>query len=225
MSDQPKTAPRALFISFEGTEGCGKSTQMRILTDRLRADGFTVVENQEPGGTAIGMQVRHLLLDPENAEMAPMAELLLMFASRSQAAAQIVVPALERGDIVISDRFTDSTLAYQGEGRGLGFETVLQEHKLALGELFPDVTICVDIDVEEGLARAHRRNQGTVTGLGEERLDRQSLDFHNRVREGYRKIAALEPRRFRIVDGSGSIDAVAERVWAEIAPRLRPVPA
>ena len=211
-----------LFISFEGTEGSGKSTQMRILAGRLRGSGLTVVENQEPGGTEIGKQIRRVLLDPENVEMAPMTELLLMFASRAQAVAQVVNPALAKGGIVVSDRFTDSTLAYQGEARGLGFETVLRTHQLALGVFQPDLTICVDIDIREGLARAHRRNRKAAAGAAEDRLDRQSLEFHNRVREGYRKIAALEPRRFRIVDGRGSIAEVAERIWSEVQPHLLP---
>ena len=204
---------RGLFISFEGTEGSGKSTQMRILIERLRAEGVSVVENQEPGGTAIGKEIRRILLDPANFEMAPVTELLLVFSSRAQSAAQVIWPALKRGDTVVSDRFTDSTLAYQGEARGLGFDLVLQTHRLALNSLFPDLTICIDIEIREGLARAHRRNQRSVT---EDRLDLQSLPFHEHVREGYRKIGQLEPERFRIIDGSGSITTVADRVWDEV---------
>ena len=127
---------------------------MRLLVDRLRENRAPVMENQEPGATTIGRQIRRILLDPAHQEMAPMTELLLMFASRAQAAAEIILPALNRGDIVVSDRFTDSTLAYQGEARGLGFETVLEAHRLALGSLLPDLTICITIDVETGLDRA-----------------------------------------------------------------------
>jgi dTMP kinase len=205
-----------LFISFEGTEGSGKSTQMHLLVERLRAQGVTVVENQEPGATRIGGQIRHLLLNPAHEEMAPMTELLLMFASRAQAAAEIIVPALERGETVISDRFTDSTLAYQGEARGLGFGPVLALHRLALGSLFPDLTICIAVDLETGLARAHHRNRASEEDTSEARLDRQSLEFHKRVEEGYRKVAALEPARFRIIDGAGDASQVAERVWDEV---------
>jgi len=205
-----------LFITFEGTEGSGKSTQMQLLVERLREKGFTVVENQEPGATSIGKQIRRILLDPTHQEMAPMTELLLMFASRTQAAAEIIVPALEHGHIVVSDRFTDSTLAYQGEARGLGFETVLKAHQLALGSLLPDLTLCVRIDVETGLARAERRNRSSPEDATEARLDRQSLDFHRRVAEGYQKIAKLQPQRFRIVDGEGDRDTVAQKVWAEV---------
>jgi dTMP kinase len=140
-----------------------------------------------------------------------------MFASRTQAAAEIITPALELGYIVVSDRFTDSTLAYQGEARDLGFDTVLKAHRLALGSLLPDLTICIRIDVETGLARAEHRNRRSPEDATEARLDRQSLDFHRRVCEGYEKIAALEPHRFRMVDGEGDRAAVAQRVWAEVS--------
>ena len=216
---------RGIFISFEGTEGSGKSTQMRLLVERLRATGCEVVENQEPGGTSIGKQIRRILLDPANSEMAPMAELLLMFASRAQAAAEVIIPALHRGAIVVSDRFTDSTLAYQGCARGIGFETVRAAHTLAVGSLLPDLTICIEIDIETGLARAHCRNarksNHASEAASEARIDQQSLEFHRRVGAGYREIAALEPERFRLVNGEGSVEVVAERVWNEVRPILR----
>lgn len=214
------TEKRGLFITFEGTEGSGKTTQMRLLMARLRESGFPVVENQEPGATRIGRQIRRILLHPAHQEMAPMTELLLMFASRAQAAAEIIAPALERGEIVVSDRFTDSTMAYQGEARGLGFETVLALHRLALGALLPDLTLCILADLETGLARARRRNRASKREASEARLDQLSFDFHRRVEEGYRKIAALEPQRFRIIDGAGERGQVAERVWAEVSPLL-----
>jgi dTMP kinase len=209
-----------LFLTFEGTEGSGKTTQMRLLIERLRTNGYVVTENQEPGATAIGKEIRRILLDPVHSEMAPATELLLMFASRTQAAAEIIIPALGRGEIVVSDRFTDSTLAYQGEARGLGFDTVLQAHRLALDSLLPDLTICVDLDIATGLARANQRNQGSGAAKSEARIDRQSLDFHLRVGEGYRKIAAAEPERFRLVDGAGDPLEVAERVWKQVCTAL-----
>jgi dTMP kinase len=215
-----KAARSGLFLSFEGTDGSGKTTQMRFLVERLRAAGFTVVENQEPGATRIGRQVRRILLDPAHQEMAPMTELLLMFASRTQAAAEVIMPALKRGEIVVSDRFTDSTLAYQGEARGIGFDTVLAAHKLALADLLPDLTICMSVDVAAGLERAHRRNASRSGDASEARLDRQSLEFHQRVSAGYRKIAALEPKRFRLVDGAGAPTEVAQRVWSQVSPLL-----
>lgn len=207
---------RGLFITLEGTEGSGKTTQMRLLVERLRAQGLTVAENREPGATRIGSQIRRILLDPAYQEMAAATELLLMFASRAQAAAEIIVPALERGEIVVSDRFTDSTLAYQGAGRGLGFERVRAVHRLALGSLAPDLTLCVTIDIATGLARAACRNRD----VSEARIEEQPLAFHQRVEEGYREIAASEPQRFRIIDGAGEPAQVAERVWAEVAPLL-----
>jgi dTMP kinase len=218
MTDAAPTAERrGMFISFEGTEGSGKTTQMRLLVARLHAMGMPVVENQEPGATLIGRQIRRLLLDPAHGEMAPATELLLMFASRTQAAAEIIRPALATDAIVVSDRFTDSTLAYQGEARGLGFETVMQLHRLCLGDLLPDLTICVSIDIETGLARAYRRNESSTSST-ESRIDRQSLEFHRRVHDGYGQIATREPERFRIVDGTGDPDTVAEKVWSEVSP-------
>lgn len=214
MTDALSGRRGGLFISFEGTEGSGKTTQMRLLVQHLRNLGFTVTENQEPGATTIGTQIRRILLDPAHQEMAAMTELLLMFASRTQAAAQIILPALKRGEIVVTDRFTDSTLAYQGTARGIGFETVLAVHRLALGDLWPDITICTNVDVQVGLSRAHKRN---ATRPDEVRLDQQSLEFHLRVAEGYRKIAELEPQRFRIVDGRGSPEEVAHRIWEKLA--------
>ena len=211
---------QGFFISFEGTEGSGKTTQKRMLTERLRSLGLAVTENQEPGATAIGQQVRRILLDPAYEEMAPMTELLLMFASRAQAAAEIILPALKRGEIVVSDRFTDSTLAYQGEARGLGFDIVLAAHRLALGHLLPDLTVCVTMDIASGLERAHRRNRESAKEASEARLDQQSLEFHQGVGEGYRKIAASEPHRFRVVSGEGSPADVAERVWAVVSAIL-----
>lgn len=207
---------RGIFITFEGTEGSGKSTQMKLLTKRLRAEGYAVTENQEPGATDIGRQIRRIMLAPENDRMAPMTELLLMFASRTQAVSEIIEPALQRGDIVVSDRFTDSTLAYQGEARGIGFATVLQAHKLALGALMPDLTICVTVDLEAGLARARKRNAGSLQEAAEARLDQQDLDFHRRVSAGYKHIAELDPARFQMVDGSGTVEQVAERIWQRV---------
>ncbi len=218
------TERRGLFISFEGAEGSGKTTQMLLLVDRLRGLGYSVVENQEPGATRIGKQIRRILLDPAHEEMAPITELLLMFASRAQAAAEIIEPALRRGAIVVSDRFTDSSLAYQGAARHLGFERVLEAHRLALGSLFPDLTICLTLDIEFSLARAHRRNQRASSEISEARLDRQSLEFHRRVNEGYRRISTLEPERVRLIDGQGEPGDVAKRIWDQVSTLLPRLP-
>jgi dTMP kinase len=214
-----------LFISFEGTEGSGKTTQMKLLVERLRHEGLTVTENQEPGTTVIGRQIRSVLLDPSHEEMAPMTELLLMFASRTQAVAEIIAPALRQGHIAVSDRFTDSTLAYQGQARGLGFELVREMHRLTLGNLWPDLTLCIAVDVETGLARAHRRNLTAGNGNRETRIDQQSLAFHQNVMQGYKNIAASEPQRFRVIDGNGDPATVASKVWNEVGPLLRAVTA
>ncbi len=209
-------AGRGLFITFEGPDGSGKSTQMRILVERLRNEGRVVTINQEPGGTGIGQQVRKILLDPENHDMAPLTELLLMFASRTQAAAETIRPALARGEIVVSDRFTDSSLAYQGGGREIGFDLVLAMHRLALGGLYPDLTILLDIDLELGLSRARGRNRENRSG-GEARLDEQGLEFHKRVREAYLQIAALDPERVVMFDGAEPIKAVSEKIWRRVS--------
>jgi len=214
------TSGRGLFISFEGGDGSGKSTQLKLLADRLRHEGHAVLENAEPGGTPIGQQIRRILLDRANDDMAPMTELLLMFASRAQAVEQWIRPALNRGEIVLSDRFTDSSLAYQGEARGLGFDVVRALHELALGAILPDLTICIEIDLETSLSRAHGRNRTVATAAAETRLDEQSMAFHRRVREGYRKIASDEPQRFKLVDGWEAPEIVAERVWRLVEPLL-----
>jgi dTMP kinase len=208
------TTSRGLFITFEGPDGSGKSTQARMLAQRLRGQGRTVLESAEPGGTPIGQQIRRILLDPANRELTPLAELLLMFAARAQNVEQWILPALAEGKIVISDRFTDSSVAYQGAGRGLGWETVLDLDRIACHGLVPDLTICVDIDSETGLARAAGR------GSSETRLEEQAIEFHRRAREAYHELARREPRRFRLIDGRGTPEAIAAKVWEQVAPLI-----
>src|SRR5579872_1118075 len=178
---------RGLFITFEGIDGSGKTTQMRRLAQRLRSRGRTVLETAEPGGTAIGRAIRRILLDSANQELSPTAELLLYFASRAQNVDEIIQPSLARGEIVIADRFTDSSLVYQGCGRGLGVEAVLALDRVACRGLQPDLTILVDIDVETSLARAHARN--AAEAHSETRMDEQSLDFHRKVYDAYQALA------------------------------------
>jgi dTMP kinase len=203
---------RGVFITFEGPDGSGKSTQARMLAERLRGEGRPVLESVEPGGTPIGQQIRRILLDPANKELTATAELLLMFAARAQNVEQWILPALAQGKIVISDRFTDSSVAYQGSGRGLGWETVLAIDRIACHGLVPDVTLCIDIDSETGLARALARG-----GL-ETRLEEQAIEFHRRAREAYHELARREPQRFRLIDGRGTPDAIAAKVWEEVSP-------
>jgi dTMP kinase len=209
---------RGLFITFEGNEGSGKSTQMRILVERLRAEGYNVLESQEPGGSPIGLKIRSLLLDPANHEMSPTTEMLLMFAARAQNVDQWIRPALAAGTIVVSDRFTDSTLAYQGAGRGLGSEVVLEVDRVACRGLVPDLTICVDIDVEEGLQRAHSRNRQSETN--ETRLDEETVDFYKKARAAYHRLAEEDGSRFVLVDGSPDPETVAGAVWTVVSERL-----
>jgi len=206
---------RGLFITFEGPDGCGKSTQMKMLAARLREAGKTVFETAEPGGTPIGMQIRRVLLDAKNQDLSPTAELLLMFACRAQNVDQWILPALSRGEIVVSDRFTDSSLVYQGVGRGLGAETVYEVDRIACRGLVPDLTVVIDIDAETGLARAHARNNETQHT--ETRIDQESVVFHRRVREAYLQLASDEPDRVKLVDGRGSQLEVAEAVWAVVS--------
>ncbi len=200
---------RGLFITFEGPDGSGKSTQARILAERLRGEGRPVLESVEPGGTPIGQQIRRILLDPANKELTATAELLLMFAARAQNVEQWILPALRDGKIVISDRFTDSSIAYQGAGRGLGWERVLEVDRIACRGLKPDLTICVDIDTETGLSRALGR------GGADTRLEEQAIEFHRKAREAYHELARREAQRFRLIDGRGTREAVAEKVSHE----------
>src|SRR5579871_6235400 len=189
---------RGLFITFEGPEGSGKSTQIRMLAERLRTAGRDVVQTAEPGGTPIGMQIRRVFLDAKNREMCPTTELLLTFASRAQNVDQCILPALAEGKIVLSDRFTDSTLVYQGIARGLGQEVVYEIDRIACRGLIPDLTLVIDIDTETGLRRARSRNQESDDV--ETRFDEQALEFHRKVRRGYHQLSSDEPERIRLID-------------------------
>lgn len=207
---------RGRFITFEGPDGSGKSTQARLLAERLRKEGHAVLETVEPGGTPIGQQIRRILLDPANQELRAVPELLLMFAARAQNVEQSILPALAEGKIVVSDRFTDSSIAYQGAGRGLGWETVLELDRIACRGLVPDLTLCIDIDSETGLARAHSRNRRNA-GKREARIDEQAIEFHHKVRDAYHELARREPQRVRLIDGQGPQEEIAEKVWREVA--------
>ena len=212
------TTRRGLFITFEGPEGSGKSTQLRLLGKKLRGQNRPVLETAEPGGTPIGLQIRRVLLDAKNQELCPTAELLLMFAARAQNVDQAILPALASGQVVLCDRFTDSTLVYQGAARGLGAEVVYDVDRIACRGLVPDLTLVIDIDVETGLARADRRNQRTQDV--ETRLDEQSLEFHRKVRAAYHQLAEDEPKRVRVIDGSREEDQVALAVLSAVGPLL-----
>jgi dTMP kinase len=198
-----------MFITFEGVEGCGKTTQAPRLAAAL---GAGVVITQEPGGTELGREIRALLLDPKNAGMAPAAELLLYFADRAQHVEQVIRPALAAGRTVISDRFVDSSLAYQGFGRGLPLDLLRSVARLATGGLEPDVTFFLDVPVEGGLARVGRRG-------AHDRLESETLEFHERVRRGYQTLMEQEPARWVRVDGVGSPEEVEQRLLAAARER------
>jgi len=207
---------RGRFITFEGIDGSGKTTQMRLLAERLRRQGRDVLETVEPGGTAVGAQIRRILLDSRNQELRPIAELLLYFASRAQNVEQCILPALSAGKIVLCDRFTDSTLAYQGYGRGVGEATVLTLDQIACRGLVPDLTLLIDLDLDSGLARTKARNAGATQP--ETRMDDQSVEFHRKVRDSYLAIAKQYAGRFRVIDGRGSPETVAANVWESVEP-------
>jgi dTMP kinase len=202
---------RGTFITFEGIDGCGKTTQLRLLAERFRNAGREVVETVEPGGTGIGKLIRRILLDPASSDLHPRAELLLYFASRAQNVEQVIRPALDRGSVVLCDRFTDSTLAYQGCGRGLDVETILDLDRIACQDVRPDLTILIDIDVVMSQERARRRNERTASS--ETRLDDESAAFHNRVRKGYHALAKQHPQRFLVINGAPSAGTVAKTIW------------
>ncbi len=209
---------RSRFITFEGIDGSGKTTQLRLLSKWLREQGRETVEAVEPGGTAIGQQVRRILLDPANAEIQPRTELLLYFASRAQNVEQVIRPGLEAGRVVLCDRFTDSTLVYQGCGRGLDTKVILELDRIACQGLTPDITVLIDIDIATSLARAKRRNERT--GRTEARIDEESEAFHERVRQGYLGLAARERARFIVIDGCASAGDVATRIREAIEDRV-----
>jgi len=200
-----------LFITFEGMDGSGKTTQMHRLAARLRGLGRTVLETVEPGGPPVAMQIRRILLDAENRELSPTTEVLLYFASRAQNVDEWIVPALARGEIVLSDRFTDSSLVYQGAGRNLGADTVAALERIACRGLKPHLTLLVDVGAEAGLARARARN--AAAPHRETRLDDESIEFHRRVWEAYRELAQNEPERVKAVDGRADPDTIERAVW------------
>ena len=205
---------RGFFLSFEGIEGCGKTTQLKGLARRLRALGHLVVETREPGGSPISEQIRTVLLDPKNQGMDPRCELLLFLAVRAQHVDEIIRPALDKGAVVLCDRFTDATVAYQGYARRLGAALVARLNRFATASVQPDLTIFLDVPVALGLAR--KRKTGYL-----DRLDRESAAFHKAVRNGYVRIARQNPRRVRVVHGTASVDDVARAIDLIVQSRLR----
>lgn len=199
---------RGKFITFEGIDGSGKSTQLRMLASELRLRGFDVLATCEPGGTPLGRRLREAFLETEET-VAPLAELLLFAADRAQHVNFLVKPALESNKIVISDRYSDATAAYQGAGRGFDEQTIKQVIRLATGGLKPDLTLFFDISVNEAISRTNSRSDG---GEQKNRMDSETVEFYERVRTAYLQIAENEPERFRVVEASGAVDEIKMKV-------------
>ena len=214
---------RGAFITFEGLDGCGKSTQTERLAGVLRADGHEVVVTREPGGTGIGEQIRGLLLNSRTQGLAPTAELALMFASRAQLIREVISPALASGKIVLCDRYTDSSEAYQGGGRRLGSEPILAMHQIVCGGLNPRITILMDSEVRASVARARKRNQLAANGgelEDENRFERESEAFFERVHQAYLAIAQREPLRVFMVDARRDGDTVHREIVEHVRKEL-----
>lgn len=203
-----------MFITFEGPEGSGKSTQITLLSAALQQRGFAVLATREPGGTAIGNQIRDCVHHVGNTNMTAVTEMLLYSASRAQLVHEVIRPALRAGKIVLCDRYADSTLAYQGFGRGLDLPTLRQITAFATDELTPELTLLLDIDVERGLARR------TAGGEEMNRLDLETIQFHQRVRQGYEELARQEPQRWQRIDADGPVDVVQQAVQTAVFTRL-----
>ena len=203
----------SLFISFEGGEGAGKSTQITLLAERLRSKGLAVVTVREPGGTTVGEEVRRWV---KGVKLSPETELLLFAAARAELVAQVIRPSLQEGHIVLADRYADSTLAYQGYGRGLSLELVRAVNQAATGGLTPSLTFLLDLPAEEGLARA----DGRPNEPGQTKFEEEDLAFHRRLRSGYLKLVKQDPNRILLMDSSKPAGQVAEAVWRSVAPLL-----
>ncbi len=214
--------PRGVFITLEGLDGSGKTTQIKRLAAWLTRRGMEPVVLRQPGGTASGDRIREILLDSRSAAVAPMTEMALMFADRAQAIAEVIQPALDAGKIVVCDRFTDSTEAYQGGGRQIGSEVVLELHRLICGGLQPDLTLLLLPSFQVSLARARHRNVRVEaeTGKDENRFESEKDAFYRRVWEKYHEIARREPDRVVLIEGDLSIDEVHEQIIESVAERL-----
>ncbi|HKS09002.1 MAG TPA: dTMP kinase [Pyrinomonadaceae bacterium] len=209
------------FITFEGIDGSGKSTQLKLLNSFLRARGCEAVVTREPGGTALGLRLREALLDALE-EVDPLTELLVFAADRAQHVRRKLIPALETGAVVISDRYADATVAYQGAGRGFSPELISQIVQLATGGLKPELTLLFDVSIDESTSRTTRRSSGKNSARGaRDRLDIETSEFHARVRDAYLSLAAAEPQRIKVIDTSGPVERTHEHVKQIIVPFLR----
>jgi dTMP kinase len=209
---------RGKFITIEGVEGSGKTTQAALLAAYLRKQGVDVLETREPGGTEAGEQIRRILLSPLHHGLAPMTELLLFLAARAQLVNAVIVPALNSGKWVTCDRFLDATLAYQGRGRGLDMQAVRNLNEVATDGLKPDLTILLDLDVETGIRRAVASKREFSDSPDGDRLEKENKEFHRRVREGYLELARQEPERIKVIPVSGSVEQVHSAIVSLVEP-------
>jgi dTMP kinase len=212
---------RALFITFEGIEGCGKTTQAKLLIKKLRSLNIPVMLTREPGGTRIGDQIRKILLHPDNTDLIPLAELLLYEASRAQHVQQVIIPNLQSGIHVLCDRYGDASVAYQGVGRNLTIPLVQDANRLATGGFQPDLTVLIDVDPETGLSRARARNLRFDFALKEGRFEEEDIIFHRKVREGYLCLAKEAPDRIRVIDGNTGIEEVSQHIQGIVLPLFK----
>lgn len=208
------------FITFEGIEGCGKTTQIRILEDYLKMRGHPVVLTREPGGTAIGEKIRQVLLNAAFKEMQPLTELLLYAAARCQHVEEVIRPALAAGKIVLCDRYADATTAYQGEARGIPSQFLQTLHQLGTGNLQPDLTFLLDCPVEIGLKRIQERESEIPGQTNLDRFEKEQYDFHERVRQGYLQIARAEPHRIKVINALEDVHAVHEKIVSNVVQHL-----
>jgi len=198
----------SLFITFEGCEGFGKSSQAKLLSDCLTAEGIPAIITQEPGGTTLGLEIARLLKWSDKNAICPLAEVMLFNASRAELVTRVIKPALASGQIVVCDRYADSTLVYQGYGRGVTLSTVAAVNTIAVQGLVPDLTFLLDMTIEEGMKRKH--------GMKADRFETEGLDFHRRVREGYLAVAAAEPNRWLVIDASQTRAQIAAIIWDKV---------
>ncbi len=213
---------RGKFITFEGIDGSGKTTQLELLQARLTSQGLAVTRAREPGGTAVGEAIRRILLDSATVHLSPVAEVLLYFASRAQNVDEVIEPALETGRVVLCDRFVDASAAYQGCGRELGLDVVYSLERIACRGLKPDVTFLIDIEPQTAVTRALERNRGAQAAgaVDESRFEREGLEFFTRVRRAYLDIARREPQRVLVINGERSIAAIEPDIWSRVANLL-----
>jgi len=211
---------RGKFITLEGVDGSGKTTQAALLASYLRKEGIEVVDTREPGGTNLGEEIRRVLLSPGNSDLTDIAELLLFSAARAQLVAEVIKPSLAEGKWVISDRFSDSTIAYQGYGRGIEIDVIRKLNEVAAAGLEPDMTIILDLDVETGIRRAFSSQMEFTGNEAGDRMEMEQEEFHESIREGYLQLAKREPDRIKTIQVKGSIEEVHKSIVSLIEPFL-----